>query len=279
MIPLVIAVFVASLVGSLHCAGMCGGIVTLCVGGREVSSTKRVRPLRPQLLYNFGRFLSYSLLGAISGSVGAAVDFGGSTVGWSRVATLVAGITMLVIGGVGLLKTSGMRVGGPKLPRFLAGGFGRAMNAVKRLPPGVQPTAVGALTALLPCGWLYAFVIGAAGTGSPVRGAIVMAAFWAGTVPIMMIVGVGLQSLSGKLGRHVPRLTAAALMIVGVVSISGRLQIPAYAEADVFATPASVTGTTASDGVGPAIEQVIDHVNGLESTELPCCHGSDQPES
>ena len=69
---LILAVFVASLVGSLHCAGMCGGIVVLCVGGESVERTREREWLR-HVAYNLGRLAAYATLGVISGAVVGAV--------------------------------------------------------------------------------------------------------------------------------------------------------------------------------------------------------------
>ena len=74
-------------------------------------------------------------------------------------------------------------------------------------------------------------------------GAVTMAVFWAGTVPILVAVGVGVQGLAGPLRRHLPTLTAAALVIVVALTVLGALGAPAYAEtmrAEAAPLPASV---------------------------------------
>ena len=78
------------------------------------------------------------------------------------------------------------------------------------------------LTGLIPCGWLWAFVIAAAGTGSVIAGAITMFAFWIGTVPAM----VGLLRVTGPLLARVrarmPAVTAVALIVVGLGTLALR---------------------------------------------------------
>jgi sulfite exporter TauE/SafE len=255
MTAMLIAVFVASLVGSLHCAGMCGGIVTLCVGGRPVAGR---RAWGPPALYNFGRVLTYASLGAVSGAIGAAFDLGGAAVGWTRAATVVAGAAMIIIGGAALVRTLGWNVWTPTLPPRLHGLFQRGLARVRRLPAGLQPLLVGVLTGFLPCGWLYAFVLSAAGTGSAGLGALTMVVFWAGTLPVMLALGVGLQAVTAPLRRHVPRLTALALVVVGAVTIFGRLSVPAYA------------GIAAPAGTTPAA--IVEHVESLDAEAMPCCN-------
>jgi sulfite exporter TauE/SafE len=84
------------------------------------------------------------------------------------------------------------------------------------------------VTTLLPCGFLYAYVTVAAGTGTPLAGMLVMAAFWAGTVPVM----AGLGALAGRalapLARRLPAISAAALMVIGLLTITGKLMPHAH---------------------------------------------------
>lgn len=255
MIALLITVFVTSLVGSLHCAAMCGGIVTLCVAGRPIDSQ---RSISPHALYHAGRGMMYTMLGLASGAFGAALDLGGSALGWSKAAMIAAGVMMIALGGIALLRSTGMKIGCMPLPAALRNVFSRGIAAGRRLPRGMQPFVIGALTGLLPCGWLYAFVISAAGTGNPLRGALVMATFWAGTIPILLALGIGVQSCSGRLKKHVPRLTALAVVAVGVVTIVSRMQIAPMHDSATLRLAADVP--------------LVQHVESLSTAELPCCH-------
>jgi uncharacterized protein len=74
----------------------------------------------------------------------------------------------------------------------------------------------------MPCGWLYAFVLAAAGTASPAAGAGLMLVFWAGTVPMMAGLGLGLRVLAAPLRRYVPVAGAIAMIVVGLLTVSGR---------------------------------------------------------
>jgi hypothetical protein len=75
---------------------------------------------------------------------------------------------------------------------------------------------------MLPCGWLWAFVVTAAGTGSAVGGVAVMTAFWAGTVPVLLALGLGAQVVAVPLRRHIPAVTAVILVGLGLYAIIGR---------------------------------------------------------
>lgn len=214
----VLAILAASLLGSVHCAGMCGGFVCYYAAGARTAMSAHVA-------YNAGRLVSYLLLGAMAGVVGMSVDRAGALIGVSRAAALIAGVLMVAWGASTLLAQRGIR-----LPRIhalasLRSPLGAILVRVRGESPVRRAGATGLLTTLLPCGWLYAFVAAAAGTAS-VRGALlVMAVFWAGTVPALLAVGVSAQRLAGPLRSRLPAVTAAVVMFIGLLSIAGRLRL------------------------------------------------------
>jgi hypothetical protein len=87
----------------------------------------------------------------------------------------------------------------------------------------VRALLLGLFTTLLPCGWLYAFVATAAGTGSVPGAMLVMATFWLGTVPVLAGLGVVAQRAFGPLRRHLPAVTATAMIVIGLMMVTGRL--------------------------------------------------------
>jgi sulfite exporter TauE/SafE len=214
------AVFLASLLGSLHCAGMCAGFMTFAVGGGAAG--RAARPLAVQAAYHLGRLATYVTLGAVAGGVGAAIDHTAGLGGLQRGAASFAGALMVVFGLLTVLRVLGVRMRQAPAPEFMRRLLVRGHAAAFELPPVQRAAAVGLLTTLLPCGWLYAFAISASGTGSPVWGAATMAVFWVGTLPVMMALGAGIQSLTGVLRRRLPLITATAVVCVGLLTVFGR---------------------------------------------------------
>jgi uncharacterized protein len=225
-LSLLVPVAAASLLGSIHCAGMCGGFVAVVSEG----TSGRAR-FASQLSYNGGRLVSYVLLGAAAGSLGRAVDLAGSAAGIGRVAALVSGSIMILWGLGALLETQGVRVfrGRWALPKRLT----NALASVRRLPAGWRGLVLGLATTLLPCGWLYAFAVTAAGTASPLQGAVLMAAFWTGNLPVLLGLGVAVTAIVGRLRRHVPILSASVIFCVGLFTVTSRVNLPAFAAAAV----------------------------------------------
>ncbi|HSL52590.1 MAG TPA: sulfite exporter TauE/SafE family protein, partial [Candidatus Deferrimicrobiaceae bacterium] len=91
MSVLIATVLGASLLGSAHCAGMCGGFVGFYTG---TTPGGRRRPLLlAHLAYNGGRLGVYAALGAAAGALGAALDTtGGVLLGIQRTAAIVSGV-------------------------------------------------------------------------------------------------------------------------------------------------------------------------------------------
>jgi sulfite exporter TauE/SafE len=220
---------------------MCGSFACLASGG---DASKGPQALRSSAGYNLGRLASYATLGAIAGAAGAGLDRAGSIAGLARPAAIVAGILLILWGTASLLSALGVRVPVLDIPPALATRIARAVRAVQERPPMVRSLAVGALSAALPCGWLYAFVATSSAAGSAIGGAIVMAAFWLGTVPMMVAVGMGAQKLLGPFRRRLPVLTASMLVILGVLTVSGRLGAPM---AHAAHAPSAAAQSAASD--------------------------------
>lgn len=258
MAALIGAVFVASLAGSVHCAGMCGPLVAFVLNPIDRPTTPRALL---HLLYHAGRLVAYVALGAAAGGVGAMLDLTGSAVGIQRTAAVLAGLVIVVTGVATLLRHLGVAVPGGRTPAIVA----RVVQPVQRVAMSLTPlpraTLFGVLTALLPCGWLYAFGATAAGTGQPLVGALVMAAFWAGNVPWLLAVGVSTQMLTRVLGPRMPVVMALVLIALGAFTIASRASIPRGRFSALLGS------------VAPADAE---HAAKLNPAAAPCCHGNGQ---
>lgn len=254
MEALALAVFTASLIGSPHCVGMCGPFALLVA---SPSSKRSSTEWRAVFAYHTGRLIGYVALGALAAAVGAALDLGGTLIGIQRVAAMSAGALMIVFGIVALLRLRGLGALHFQAPKWLGRVLGRAHRLAASLPPTQRGATVGLLTVMLPCGWLYAFVITAAGTANVLHGALLMAVFWVGTVPALSIVAVGVSRLSGRFRRLVPLATATLLIVVGTYTMAVRAQ----ASYEQLGGP--MVGASA-DAMRVRVEQ-------LPLEPMPCC--------
>ncbi len=225
MIATTAGVMIASLLGSVHCAGMCGGFVCFYTGtshGADASA------LRAHFMYHAGRLTSYVTLGAIAGAIGANVAHAGSLVGVSRAAAIVAGVLMIgwavsTIAAQRGVSIGRFSVGSPAAPVVWQKALGRILSVVRDQPMSVRAGLTGLLTTLLPCGWLYVFVAAAGGTGHVTSAMATMFVFWVGSVPALMAVGVGAQKLLTPFRKRLPAFSAVVVLVMGLLSISGHL--------------------------------------------------------
>jgi sulfite exporter TauE/SafE len=224
-VTLVAGVFVASLLGSIHCAAMCGAFVCTYVGTSAGQRADMGRTWWTHGAYHAGRLVSYGLLGALAGSIGAGVDRMGALAGASRGAAILGGSLMVLWAASTIAASMGLKTG-VAAPAWTARALGAAIARVRETSPVARAGAVGLLTTLLPCGWLYVFVATAAGTGSAFAGAQVMAIFWLGTVPVLLAVGLGAQRLFGRFARRLPIASAVFVLMLGVLAIAGRMRAP-----------------------------------------------------
>jgi len=206
-------VVATSLLGSVHCVAMCGPLVGLQGGARS---------LRFAGLHSLGRLATYAAIGALAGFAGSALDLAGRLGNIQRFATLAAGATIAVWGVYALVRATRARSATPPPARRPGSAFGSALVQIRTRSRARRMFALGLITGLLPCGWLWAFAISAAGTGAAPSGALVMTAFWLGTVPAM----VGLLGLAGplvaRLRARMPIVTAVALIAVGLATLGLR---------------------------------------------------------
>lgn len=215
---LVLAVLVASLLGSVHCAAMCGPFVCFYAGNDPAASWRSGTP--GHAAYNVGRLVSYVALGFAAGALGGMLDRAGMLAGMGKLAAVVAGVLMVCWGVAAMLAARGVRIPSPGVPAGWQHAMGSVLQLVRDQPPPTRAAATGLLTTLLPCGWLYAFVVTAGGAGSPLRGALVMSIFWIGTLPMMLAVGFGARAFFGPLRARLPMLSAATIVVLGLFSIA-----------------------------------------------------------
>ncbi len=220
MIGAASGVLIASLVGSVHCAAMCGGFVCFYAGS---ASSTDAAALRAHAMYNVGRLISYLTLGALAGALGAGVTSLGAMAGVQQAATVLAGVLMVGWAISTIAAQRGIHFGAVRAPEAWQRALGRVLHGVRQRPLATRAALTGLFTTLLPCGWLYVFVATAGGSGSVRGGITIMALFWLGTVPALVAVGLGAQHLFGPFRRRLPALSAVVVLVMGLFAMSGRL--------------------------------------------------------
>lgn len=217
MIAALFPVFVVGLLGSVHCAGMCGGIV----GALSVAPTVgRPVPIpvvaaRPQvgsvLAYNAGRIGSYMVAGALAGGLAQGAH------ALARLPALQAGaywLANLMLAALGLYLMDAWRglayleQGG----RVVWQGVRPLLRKVGPLDRPSRMFVAGGVWGWLPCGMVYSVLVTAMLSGSAGGGALVMLAFGLGTLPMLLGLGLLGARLRGWLAS--PRVRFACGLVV-----------------------------------------------------------------
>lgn len=200
------AAFVAGLVTSLHCAGMCGPLACLLTPAKG----ERADAALVHTSYHGSRLAAYAVLGAVAGGIGAAPAAFFNT----PVARALPWVMVVYFVFVAFKL-------GHRLPRLaLLGRVQLAVRAWARGRPAAQVAAtMGAATPLLPCGPLYFLIAMAGFAGSAVRGAELLLAFGLGTVPLLWFAQANVGWLRARLspvnlGRARTGLALAAALVL-----------------------------------------------------------------
>lgn len=200
----VIAGAAAGLASVPHCTAMCGPLAAYACSGQ---------PGAPgQSRYQLGRFISYSVLGAVAGAIGGATAvalpqaWGSALLSWSLAL------------GLGLAALRLWRRPRQPLVTLRTKQDEPAPSVVSRVLGGLgrHPFFVGLGTALLPCGALAAAVLIAASTGSGVLGSLSMLAF-------AVVSGVGLVGATWVFERFARRPRLATSRILAAVLALGSI--------------------------------------------------------
>lgn len=207
--------FVAGFASSLHCLAMCGGIAAaIGLRGAPAGAPRGAVPISRAIFLiqaQLARVAVYIAMGAVAGLAGTAIASGESS---------AAGLAVLRWLSAAVLVTMGLSIAGwapfQGLGARLASPLTRRLHHLHRFgAPGL-----GAVWGLMPCSMVYLMTAYAALTGSPAQGALVMAGFGLGTIPMLTAAAIGASAFA-DLARSTPaRIGAGALLIgFGVASL------------------------------------------------------------
>lgn len=200
--------FLAGLGGSLHCVGMCGGLVTACSPNKK-----------SVWIYQLGRLAGYSLLGLFAGTLGHLISKSFQHHFFNLVPTLTIGTLFIIWGLSSYLERSII-----KPPRFITKLYDSLWKvAMPGVSSSLKPFGVGFFSILLPCGLLYGLVISVAAFHDPLRALTAMFFFWLGTVPAMALAPEFINRVLSNFFKRSPKVIGLIFMILGVATILYRM--------------------------------------------------------
>ena len=212
--PLLSAALITGLLGSAHCLGMCGGISGLFAVQASVASLRN--QLSKAVAYNLGRILTYAFLGVAVAVLGKSLV--SSIPKLAAPVRLASGVLIIL---VGLQLAFGWRI--------LAPDENAGARLWKRIAPAAtglvpvesvfQALGLGLIWGCLPCGLVYSVLLLAATSAEPSSGGLIMLAFGLGTMPAMVMTGLGASRLARFMSRK--RFGAGLLIVlIGIATIA-----------------------------------------------------------
>lgn len=199
-----ISAFLIGMLGSVHCAGMCGPIML------SLTKNSGKKAGLSFSLYHLGRIGTYVLWGLFFGLLSAYVQI----FSFQKYFTLLMGVMVLAIFAF------------PKIRKRFEGRYYHSWfyQRVKTKLTGMYASkfrwlAAGVLNGFLPCGLVYLAAAGAMLAGSVASGALYMLMFGLGTMPVLIGVGALRTYLSSLLSRF-PNITTTIALISGLILLA-----------------------------------------------------------
>lgn len=207
-------IFIAGIMGSFHCVGMCGGFPLAISSILKRSSSRR---FWSHALYNVGRIFTYTFLGTLVGSLGLMIQDIKPILSGQVIVSTLAGVFMILIG-LQILGLLGEKIipGFTPFYSFLKKGMSsfigdRSLTA---------PFYLGIFNGFLPCPLIYAFLFKATASGSPDKGALTMLSLGLGTIPTMLLLGNLGEILSPRFKASISRVPGLVVVVFGIITLA-----------------------------------------------------------
>lgn len=212
------------LIGSMHCIGMCGPIVVAL----PLKKHNYISKISGTVIYNFGRVVTYSIIGVLFGLLGRGIHLAG----FQKWTSIVLGIIMVLSVLFPFILREKI-----KIPQYINRITAQLINKLRKLFNDRSYNSlllIGLLNGLLPCGLVYVAVAGAINSGNVVSGAVFMALFGFGTIPLLIVTSLASDFIGQKIRARMQKVVPYFVFLLGVIFIlrGMSLGIPFISPAD-----------------------------------------------
>lgn len=202
--------FVAGFLGSGHCLGMCGALVS----GYFMKAGKNKSYL-PYFAYQFTRISVYTVVGVLAAALGVVLVSSGLFGKLQSILQMLIGgvVIFLALGILGWIPFQGtVRL----IPmQVLRKGYATASQK----GPVLGAMIAGFLNGLMPCPLTFAMAVKATSATSLAEGGALMLAFGAGTLPMMLFISVAFGKMSAQLRGLMLKSAAFIMIFMGLNTI------------------------------------------------------------
>lgn len=197
--------FMAGVLGSGHCVGMCGALVSGCFMKPGMSKS-----YFPYLAYQLARISVYALVGLAAATLGVVLVSSGVFGQIQSILQMFIGVVVIILA-FGILGWIPFQGSVRLLPmNVLRRGYAESRSK----GPLLGAALAGVLNGLMPCPLTFAMAVKATSATTIMEGGLLMLAFGAGTLPTMLFVSVAF----GKMSSHFRglMLKSAALVMIAM---------------------------------------------------------------
>jgi sulfite exporter TauE/SafE len=206
---ILLSALVLGVMGSFHCAGMCGPIaIALPLHGNTIS-----QKFFGGALYNFGRTITYGLMGALFGLLGQGLGM----IGFQQMISVIMGTIMIISVLFPALFNNQFRLN--KGWFSFVGKLKKSIGEMFSIRSFSSLFFIGLLNGLLPCGLVYMAIAGAIGTGNAAEGTLYMILFGLGTIPMLLTISLAGNMMNLAIRRKINKLIPVLVVVVGLLFI------------------------------------------------------------
>ncbi|MEI6413069.1 MAG: sulfite exporter TauE/SafE family protein [Pseudomonadota bacterium] len=202
--------FTAGLLGSGHCIGMCGALVS----GFFLRFAAQGTPWLAVVAYHAARLLVYALMGLIAAALGAVLIKTGAFGQIQSLLQIVAGAVVILLG----LETLGVSPWRLTFS-FVKGSWLHKLLGTPRQNTLWRAALGGVVNGLMPCSMTLAVAVTAINATTPLDGGLLMLAFGVGTLPSMLFVSTLFSTLGVTARSLLLKGAAAVVIVLGVVTL------------------------------------------------------------
>jgi len=251
------------LAGLSSCAALVGGIVLSMskqwnsLYAEEAATSKK---LQPHIMFNTGRFISYTVLGGVLGLIGSRLQISPQITGYL---VIVISVLMILLG-LQMLGVKAFRKFQIAAPKSMT----RQIANENNFQAKYAPFMMGALTFFLPCGFTITAQSLALLSGNAITGAFIMGAFALGTIPVLFFIGLSSVKFNSKphLVERFSKVAGFLVLFFALFNISNQAAVLGFTGIS-FGTP-QVAAT--QDGLPPV-------VNGQQVIQMTATGSGDSP--
>ncbi len=246
--------FVAGFLGSGHCLGMCGALVS----GYFMKAGKNKSYL-PYFAYQLTRISVYTIVGVLAAALGVVLVSSGLFGKIQSLLQMLIGsvVIVLALGILGWIPWQG------SIRLIPMGVLRKGYATASQKGPVLGAMIAGFLNGLMPCPLTFAMAVKATSASSLLEGGALMLVFGAGTLPMMLFISVAFGKMSAQLRGMMLKTAALIMMFMGFNTIHKGMMF--YLDEDFKHSTFLSMVKQGLDTVTVFIAEIMDYLAGMIS--------------